>query len=287
VPKKFIRSTEPLLPPIFTPEEILFFKWLAGFVDGDGYFGHYEKRNQTSLDIAQASWNLHLLEQLREKFGGSLTKLNRGEKSNTYNYRLAKKDNLIQLLHGVNGYIRTTSRTVQFKKFCNLYNITYIEPNVLTPDDPYLAGMFDADGCINLYHTGLNKGRGLTIRMSAKYKSDIECYKTLYNGGITTSTTKDCSEWNIGAQKNVLFAQEYLVKYVKSNKSIRLKLVPLFYELKEIKAYQLDSPLYGNWQQFVEDWYNNGADFYRKDCTGRPYTQEARQLRALKDDLDE
>jgi hypothetical protein len=287
VAKKFVRSTEPLIPPIFTPEEILFYKWLGGFVDGDGYFGHYEKRNETSLNISQASWNLHLLEQLREKFGGSLMKVNKGEKSNAYLYRLAKRDNLIELLHGVNGYIRATSRTVQFKKFCNLYNITYIEPNVLTPDDPYLAGMFDADGCINLYHNGLNRRRRLRIRMSAKYKSDIECYKTIYNGNISTSTTQNCSDWQISAQEDILFAQGSLVKYVRSNKLIRLKLVPLFYELKEIKAYRLDSPLYKNWQQFVEDWYNNGADIYRKDCTGRPYTQEARQLRALKDDLNE
>jgi hypothetical protein len=285
--KKFIRSTEPLIPPIFTPEEILFYKWLGGFVDGDGYFAHYEKRNETSLNISQASWNLHLLEQLKEKFGGSLMKINRGEESNSYHYRLAKRDNLIQLLHGVNGYIRATSRTVQFKEFCNLYNITYIEPNVLTPDDPYLAGMFDADGSINLYHNGLNRGRGLRIRMSAKYKSDIECYKTIYNGSINTSPTQNCSEWQISAQGNILFAQGSLVKYVRSNKLIRLKLAPLFYELKGVKAYQLNSPLYKNWKQFIEDWYNNGADFYRKDCKGRPYTQEARELRALENNLEE
>jgi hypothetical protein len=285
--KKYVRSAEPLLPPIFTPEEILFFKWLAGFVDGDGYFCHCEKRNETSLNIAQASWNLHLLEQLREKFGGSLRKLNRGEKCNTYRYRLAKKGNLIELLHGVNGYIRTTSRTVQFKKFCNLYNITYNEPNVLTPDDPYLAGMFDADGSISLYHTGLNKGSRLAISMSAKYKSDIDCYKAVYNGNINTRKTADCSNWKISAQEDVLFAQGSLVKYVKSNKLIRLKLIPLFYELREAKAYQLDSPFLRDWEDLVESWYDNGADFYRKDCKGRPYTQQARELRALKDDLDE
>ena len=284
--KKFIRSTEPLIPPIFTPEEILFYKWLGGFVDGDGYFNHYEKRNETSLNISQASWNLHLLEQLKKKFGGSLMKINKGEESNAYLYRLAKRDNLIELLHGVNGYIRATSRTIQFKKFCNLYNITYIEPNVLTPDDPYLAGMFDADGCINLYDTDTKKGRGLSISMSSKYKKDIDCYATNFNGNVITRTTRDCSDWQISSQKDVVFAQECLVKYVKSNKLIRLKLVPLFYKLREIKGYQLDSPFLRDWEDLIENWYDNGADFYRKDCNGRPYTKEARELKALKDSLD-
>ena len=173
----------------------------------------------------------------------------------------------------------------QVIRFCNLYNITYIEPNVLEPNDPYLAGMFDADGSVDL--NASNTERRVGISMSSKYINDINVYKELYGGGITTRPTRNCSDWRITAQKDVMFAQESLVKNLKSNKLIRFKLIPLFYELKEVKAYQLNSPLYKNWEQFIEDWYNNGADIYRKDCTGRPYTQEARQLRALKDDLDE
>lgn len=286
MPKKFIRSCEPLLAPNFSQEDILFYKWLAGFVDGDACFYFYEKRNETSLQIKQATWNLHLLEQLKEKFGGSIRKITDGGKRNSHHYCLAQKDRLIELLHGVNGYIRATSRSVQFKKFCDLYNIAYIEPDVLKADDPYLAGMFDADGCINLYDTDTKKGRGLSISMSSKYKKDIDCYATNFNGNVITRTTRDCSDWQISSQKDVVFAQECLVKYVKSNKLIRLKLVPLFYKLREIKAYQLDSPFLRDWEDLIENWYDNGADFYRKDCNGRPYTKEARELKALKDSLD-
>jgi hypothetical protein len=286
VPKKFVRSNEPLLAPNFSQEDIDFYKWLAGFVDGDACFYFYEKRNETSLQIKQATWNLHLLEQLKGKFGGSIRKITDGGKQNSHHYSLAQRDRLIELLHGVNGYIRATSRTVQFKKFCDLYNITYIEPNFLKPNDPYLAGMFDADGSINLYNTDSKKGRGLTISMSARYKEDIECYKDIFNGNITTRPTRDCSDWQISAQEDVLFAQGSLVKYVRSNKLIRLKLVPLFYELREIKAYQLNSPFLKDWEDLIESWYDNGADFYRKDCKGRPYTEQARRIKELKDNLD-
>jgi hypothetical protein len=283
MPMKFVRSSAPLIAPVFSQEDILFYKWLAGFVDGDACFYHYEKRNETSLQIKQATWNLHLLEQLKERFGGSIRKITDGGKTNSHHYSLAQRDRVIEVLHGVNGYIRGTSRTVQFKKFCEIYNIIYIEPHALTkPDDPYLAGMFDADGSISLYNTDSKKGRGLTISMSGKYKDDIECYKTIFGGNITTRPIRDCSDWQIGAQKDVLFAQESLVKNLKSNKLIRFKLIHLFYKLRGNKAYLEDSPFFKDWEDLLENWYNNGADFHRRNCKGRPYTQEARDLKDAK-----
>ena len=284
MPMKFVRSSEPLIAPVFSQEDILFYKWLAGFLDGDGYFAFYEKRNEPSLRIKQATWNIHLLELLKQRFGGYLGKAVKSEDSNTYEYVLAKKDCLIELLHGVNGYIRGTSRTIQFKKLCEVYNITYIEPHALTkPDDPYLAGMFDADGSISLYINDPIKKRVLTLSMSSKYKEDIECYNTIFNGNITTRETRNCSDWKISAEEDILFMQKSLVENLKSNKLIRFKLISLFYELRGNKAYIPSSPFFKDWENLLENWYTNGADFYREDCKGRPYTQEARDLRAAKD----
>ncbi len=127
---KAVRSVEALIPPKFSQDDVSFYKWLAGFLDGDGYLCFYEKRNRPSLQIAQAAWNLHLLQLLETKFGGSIRKVNRGDQSNTYNYILNKRSKLVELLHGLNGYIRATSRTLQFKKLCNFYNITSIEPSI-------------------------------------------------------------------------------------------------------------------------------------------------------------
>ena len=70
--KKFIRSSEPLIAPNFSQEDILFYKWLAGFLDGDGYFAFYEKEQQPSLRIKQASWNIHLVELLKKSLAGTL-----------------------------------------------------------------------------------------------------------------------------------------------------------------------------------------------------------------------
>jgi hypothetical protein len=115
----------------------------------------------------------------------------------------------------------------------------------------------------------------------------LSCLNQSLNATLFLEKKESYYEWRVSSEKDVLSTQESLVRYVKSNKLIRLKLVPLFYELRERKAYQLDSPFLKNWEELVKNWYDNGADIYRKNCKGRPYTKGARELRALENDLNE
>ena len=62
-----------------------------------------------------------------------------------------------------------------------------------------------------------------------------------------------------------------------------MKLIPLFYELKDKQAYKTDSPDHVTWNEMLENWYDNGADLYRKDCTGRPHKSKARMERNTED----
>jgi len=286
--RKPVRSIEPLIPPELSQEDINFYKWLAGFLYGDGYFAFYEKRDEPSLKIAQATWNLHLLELLKDKFGGSIHKIKGEGESNSYRYVLTKRDSLIKLLHGLNGYIRATSRTLQFKKLCDFYNIIWIEPSVLLEqDDQYFSGMFDADGSIVLNVAPETNYPRMYLTMSSKYESDIKLFKSIFKGNIILRKKEVCYDWRIAGKEEILFAQKYFGAKLRSNKLARANLIPLYYELKEKKAYNKDSPFLKDWEELVKNWYDNGADLYRTDCTGRPYTQEARQLRALENDLDE
>ncbi len=123
--------------------------------------------------------------------------------------------------------------------------------------------------------------------MTSKYNENIHKYNKIFGGTIKPKSEESYYEWRVSSKENVMLAQKHFVVGFKSNELIRCKLIPLFFELRNKREYNQNSPLYKNWQQFIEDWYDNGADIYRKDCTGRPYTQEARQLRALENDLDE
>jgi hypothetical protein len=44
-------------------------------------------------------------------------------------------------------------------------------------------------------------------------------------------------------------------------------------------------PTTSDWNNLIERWYDNGADIYRKDCKGVPYTEKARLEREMKKDL--
>jgi ubiquinol-cytochrome c reductase cytochrome b subunit len=284
--QKFIRSLTPLNPPEFTKDDIHFNKWLAGFIDGDGYFclSTHETMNgnrEAALEIAQALWNNNILLLLKEKLAGNIYKA----RGSTNVYYLRKREHLIPLVHRVNGHIRATSRTVQFKALCELLNITYIRPIPLMANDPYLSGFFDADGSLNVASNGQKVESRVQMEVASKYQEDLEVFKKAYNGAIRLLKQSNCYKWVISAKADILFANKCFLGNLRSNKQIRNNLVPLFYDLKDKKAYKIDSHYNGDWNNLIERWYDNGADIYRKDCKGVPYTKKARLEREMKKDL--
>ena len=283
---KIVRSPTPLNPPEFTKDDIHFNKWLAGFIDGDGYF--YLSPRETlngnkdvSLSIKQALWNNDILLLLKEKLGGNIYKA----RGSTNAYYLSKREHLIPLVHKVNGHIRATSRTVQFKALCELLNITYIRPIPLMANDPYLSGFFDADGSLYVTSNGQKVEGRVRMEVTSKYQDDLEVFKKAYNGTIKIGRTTNCYKWVINKKTDILFANKCLLGNLKSNKQIRNNLVPLFYDLRDKQAYKIDSHYNGDWNNLIERWYDNGADIYRKDCKGVPYTEKARLEREVKKDL--
>jgi hypothetical protein len=283
---KIVRSPTPLNPPEFTKDDIHFNKWLAGFIDGDGHFylSPHQTLNgnrETALKIAQALWNNNILLLLKEKLAGNIYKA----RGSTNVYYLRKREHLIPLVHRVNGHIRATSRTVQFKALCELLNITYIRPIPLMANDPYLSGFFDADGSLNVASNGQKVESRVQMEVASKYQEDLEVFKKAYNGAIRVNRTTSCYKWVISAKADILFANKCFLGNLRSNKQIRNNLVPLFYDLKDKKAYKIDSHYNGDWNNLIERWYDNGADIYRKDCKGVPYTKKARLEREMKKDL--
>ena len=265
--KPNIRPLAVQLPPLFTNEEVAFNQWLAGFIDGDGCFR--VTKTYCRFQIEQATWNLHLLHLLKELFNGKLEKCKRYR--NTHCYAFSDRKTLIKLAHMINGNVRCTSRSNQIQLVCQLFNIDYVLPREITLNDAYLCGLLDADGCI----TCNLKLRSMAIRVSSKYLEDVTFFPKILNGNIYKS--KDVFVWSITAKKDVLFAQKYFEKNCKSNKLSRIKLIHEFYELRDSKAYQEGSEHHNKWLSFIEKWYSNGADIYRKGCTGRPFREEARK----------
>ena len=273
--KPHIRPLHPLIAPTYTEDEVRFYQWLAGFIDGDGTFR--VTNTYCRLQIEQATWNLHLLQLLERKFGGTIRKCKRYP--NTHIYGLSDRSSLIEIAHGINGNIRATNRIVQFQNLCDVFHINYQSPYDMDLNNSYLGGFFDADGCISYDFWN----RGLKISASAKYCNDIKIFEFMFKGNTFAEKNGNAFEWKIGAKSDVLFAHKYLEANIKSNKLIRMKLIPLFYELKDKRAYNEDSPDHSAWNEMLENWYDNGADLYRKDCAGRPHSSKARMERNTED----
>lgn len=232
-----------------------FNEWLAGLIDGDGYFGITSKKYpncEITLDLKDEK----TLRQIQNKFGGSI-KLRNG--INAIRYRLHNKEGIIKLINAVNGNIRNSKRLVQFNQVCNLLNIKVIPPIDLNIDNAWFIGFFDADGTIT--YSLKNNNPQLTISVTNKYYIDVKYFKDVLGGNIYFDKAQNgYFKWSIQSKKDILYFKD---NYIKNNPSRtkkinRLLLINTYYKLKDIKAYKEDinSCLYKAWLKFNEKWNN-------------------------------
>lgn len=249
------RSSETTRKILNNSKDKKFNQWLAGLIDGDGYFGITSKK-YTSLEILVALEDEIALKEIQNKFGGSI-KLRSGVKA--IRYRLLNKTGIIKLINAVNGNIRNTKRLVQFNKVCILLGIDFIYPIKLTKDNSWFVGFFDADGTIN--YSFKNNHPQLTISVTNKYLQDVQEYKNILGGNIYFDKSQNgYYKWSIQSKDIVL---NFINDYIKINPSRTLKINKLFlskefYYLKELKAYNKssDSIQYKAWLNFENKWKN-------------------------------
>lgn len=240
---------------------IKFNQWLAGLIDGDGYFG-ITKNKYASCEILVELRDEKMLRQIQNKFGGSI-KLRSGVKA--IRYRLSDKQGIINLINAVNGNIRNTKRLVQFNKVCNLLNIKFKEPIKLNKDNAWFIGFFDADGTINYYYRDKNdklKIRPqLTISVTNKYLYDIEYYRNVFGGNIYFDKGQNgYFKWSINNKELHNIFYNYNKNYPsKSYKGKRLFLINKFYYLYDLLAFRTsdNTALYKAWLKFDEKWNYN------------------------------
>lgn len=225
---------------------IRFNQWLGGLIDGDGYFG---SNKYTSCEITLHLKDIKTLRYIQDKFGGSI-KFRSG--SNSVRWRLHNRTSITKLINAVNGNIRNSIRLLQLHSVCTLLNISPKLPTVLTKDNYWFIGFFDAEGCVS--YSFKNNNPQLTISVSNKYVYDIEMFKMLGGNTYYSKSGHGHYLWSIQSKEDVtgflLYNKLYPSRTTKYN---QLSLIKLFYQLKDIKAYR-DYPLL--WLQFLLKWNN-------------------------------
>jgi len=124
-------SNSDIAPHHKKDKELSFNQWLAGLIDGDGYF-LLTKKGYSSCEITMDARDAKALYEIKHKYGGTV-KLISG--ASAVRYKLRHKKGLILLINDVNGLIRNPARLLQMNKLCVKYGINLKYPGPLTFND--------------------------------------------------------------------------------------------------------------------------------------------------------
>jgi LAGLIDADG endonuclease len=226
-----------------------FNQWLAGLIDGDGCF-LLSKQGYASLEIVMQTRDKNCLYQIKNKFGGSI-KLRSGV--NYLRYRMHHKQGMLDMINAINGEIRNPIRLLQLEKICNKYNIKLIQPVPLTYDSSWLSGFFDSDGSI--YLNLISSQLFITAGQKDKYLLDI--IFNLYGGNIYFQNKSNSFKWMVYKKLEIIKLLDYFkLCPCKSAKNNRIKSIPRYFELRELKAHLAPdlSILNKAWKKFLLKW---------------------------------
>jgi Proton-conducting membrane transporter/LAGLIDADG endonuclease len=224
-----------------------FFEWLAGVIDGDGYF-NLSKQGTARFNITMDIRDKSALYEIKHKLGGSIYTI---ANANALKYQLSHKKGLIILINGVNGLVRNPVRLLQMNKLCLKYRIELLYPQPLTFNNGWLSGFIDSDGSIYM-----NEASGqVFISVSQKNKYLLEPLIHLYGGRVDIHGKVEAFKY-IVYRKNELYnlIDNYFNKYpLRTKKYSRLKLIKQFY-LVQVSKNNKDIEKLNKWVLFKDKW---------------------------------
>lgn len=229
-------------------EDLAFRQWLAGLIDGDGYF-LLSKNGYNSCEITMDARDKKVLYLIQHKYGGSVKQI-----SNAYafKYKLRNRAGLIALINDVNGLIRNPARLLQINKLCEKFNIELKYANNVIFNDGWLSGLIDSDGSVYF-----NEASGqVFISIAQKNKYLLEPLIHIYGGRVDISSPK------IEAFKYVIYRKaelynlidNYFNKYpLRTGKMKRVNLIKQFYLVRPSKK-ENDVVKLNEWVKFKDKW---------------------------------
>jgi len=212
--------------------DIQFYDWVAGLIDGDGYFYIRKGNRLTSLIITFDLKDNKTAQMFKHCLNGKL-QLVTG--FNAIRFLLHKREDIIILINNLNGLIRTENRIKQFKLICLKYGVEYKDPIKLEYNNRWFSGFFDSYGHISYHKTNGN----IAICINQKYRLLLDELVLLYNGKVYNHS-KILNSYRLVINKKECVLQilnNYFSKYPsRTLKQNRLNLIKIYYELRSNKS---------------------------------------------------
>jgi len=101
---------------------------MAGVIDGNGQI-RISKEREVSLEIVQRAVSVESVEEIQQYYGGTIKRRAGGK---AVRYRLQDREGLQAIFTDLNGLIRASKRTDQYKAVLQHYGIRYMEAEPLT-----------------------------------------------------------------------------------------------------------------------------------------------------------
>jgi len=227
---------------------LAFNEWLAGVIDGDGYF-NLSKKAIARFTVVMDTRDKQVLYEIKHKFGGSIYTI---ANANALRYQLTGKKGLITLINAVNGLVRNPTRMLQMNKLCVKYEIELLYPKPLTYNNGWFSGFMDSDGSIYLNQTS---GQ-IFISAAQKNKYLLEPLIQLYSGRVDIASPKTEAFKYIIYRKQEVFnmVDNYFSKYpLKSKKQKRINMIKEFFVKRPSSNCDNIQKLH-QWVLFKERW---------------------------------
>lgn len=229
-------------------KDLPFYQWLAGLIDGDGYF-LLTKKGYSSCEITMDARDAKALYEIKHKYGGTIKPISN---ASAVRYKIRHKEGLISLINDVNGLIRNPARLLQMNKLCVKYGIELKYPGPLTFNDGWLSGFIDSEGSIYYNETS---GQ-VFISLTQKNRYLLEPLIAIYGGRVDILSPKIEAFKYVTYRKAELFnlIDNYFTKYpLKTEKMKRVNLIKNFYLLRIYRKSQ-DINKFNEWIKFKDRW---------------------------------
>ena len=236
-----------------------FNEWVAGLIDGDGYFNESKQSGRAvRLNITMDVRDKKALYDIMHKFGGSVKKI---ANVNAVKYNLSNKKGLVSLINAVNGNIRNSARMLQMNKLCVKYNIPLIQPKPLTFHNGWFSGFIDSDGSV--YYN--ERAGQATISASQKNIYLLQPLVKLYGGRVDPNGGKtEAFKYVIYRKKELynLIDNYFSIYPLRTMKQNRVNLIKQFFDVRTYnnRTNREDLSKLQEWRKFEDKWekYQNG-----------------------------